>query len=253
MPHGNRRGVPGASEYNSIDTPTWFLDSEGRLGVNAHTGKAWFDIEPEDKNSPMPPANVSSGSKGVQSEVRDRLEALVTRVEAILKGAETIDIGGLDESQLPRNAMPTEKMAYKLLQDFERSLTDKDVTTLVSYALSEDGITKRWLVAGVLVNHGSFDSAAKVIVSYVVLNPENRRYQTWKWWAKSFEHRTDFKAMSRKFADALLSEFSAGDVNTKVAIADLFEQGPDAANLSLDEFKKAIHYEEGMKRLDGEK
>lgn len=241
--------VVNGIEYNSRFHPAWALDNNQMICVNAHTGNAWYEFEEKPDGTVVTSSPRSLGPKSVKTDVSERLGKLVERIEAVLAKKETIDLTGVDETKIPKQLEKRDKMVYKLVQDFERSLSKENVETMTQFALSEDGISSRWLVAQMLLNLEHYNSAAKVVLSYVIINPEERRYRTWKWMHVTFSARKDYQTISLQFTDALLHEFEIGDSDTKLAIADLFSRGADDAKLTLEEFKKAIQYDEALKKM----
>lgn len=225
------------SNYDEVLQPAWVLDRMGSLGVNARTGRAWFKHDRSTSDKPEPPIEQNLGPKAVESNVSKRLAELLQRASALMEDRSADD---KIEDRI--------KLMIQLTEDFAKQLNDEESKQLLNYALSEDGIACRFLVAQIFIYKDNYENAAKAILSFVVLNPEERRYRTWKWFETVFGERDNYKKVSLQFTDALLHQFESGDEATKIAIADLFSQGEEAAKLSLAEFKKLIKYDEAVEK-----
>ena len=121
-----------------------------------------------------------------------------------------------------------------------RSMTVADVATLERYAASSEAKPFSFLWARLLVQRERYDMAARVIVSALADEPENREYRLWKWWAVSFKERPDYKQMTQRLDSGFLKEFATGPEARRLVVAQLFGKGAAEARLSVEEFKASF-------------
>lgn len=133
-------------------------------------------------------------------------------------------------------------MCIRKLIELNEQVKDDQLRTVEAFALSEEGQPAAWVFARLLVDRNRVDSAANVIVTALISDKDDRRYRMWKWWEHTFGQRKDYKAISRKMTDALLRQFALGGAARKEVIAELFGKGKVEANLTADEFRRAIGY-----------
>lgn len=181
------------------------------------------------------------------AQANTRLKQLLARIEAIEDGQDEEHLADKDSNETPESLEPVQRIAT-VLQDFSRTLSQKEYDASIQAALSDSGALYRFLVIDIAVERGGFDDAARVLTADLARNPENRSYRTWKWWEVNYGERADYKQLSRQLTDALLRRFRTGTAEERVAIADVFGQGPEAAKMGIDEFMEAIQYGESGDR-----
>lgn len=180
-----------------------------------------------------------------KDEVVERIKTLAKRLERIGAGNEVVKLEESEAKLFSDDLTDRDRMAFKAVMDFGKTVRDEDLDTVVQFSLSsEDSRTVRWPMAWLLVERKRLDAAAQIIVLDLVKNTENRSYKMWKWWAVVFGIREDFKILSCDFRAALLRKFDSGDPDSKLVVSELFGKGAAEAKLGLAEFKAAIRYED---------
>lgn len=178
-------------------------------------------------------------------EMSERVKSMQRRIESVLSNP-TDAADTAKELSLFTNNIEKELedvVASTLVRKFANSVLRNDIPLLVSFAISDEGISTRWLVAEVLIVLSLYDEATTVLLSYIILNPENRSYKVWKWWEHCSTEYGDKSPSIADFVDALLRKYKNGDIRTRLAIADILGVEQTAAFLSVDELKAKINYD----------
>ena len=128
----------------------------------------------------------------------------------------------------------------KHLEALNGVLTQADLPTVEAFALTPEGKPFAFAFARLLIERGRYDSAANLIVTFMLDIPQERDYRMWKWWEFSFGSRPDYSDMSIQMADSLVSQFNAGPLERRIVVAEIFSKGADAAALSPPDFRKLI-------------
>jgi hypothetical protein len=135
---------------------------------------------------------------------------------------------------------PSDDEVLQALRDVGQSISDDQLTTVEQFALTDEAIAIRWLLARLLVERGRFDAAANVIVTGLLPEQANRKYMMWKWWEYSFRARPDFADLSERIAHALIQQFAEGTVERRQVVADLFNLGATGPHMTVPEFRRAV-------------